>query len=273
MSDYDTWIGFERTATDTVSDRLVDHYCLTLDEMFAGNGDLPGIHWCLAPDACPPADLGRDGHPRTGLFLPKLPLPRRMWASGEMETADGLRPGDTVSRTSTITDVRFKKGRTGDLGFVTVEHDYAVDGATRIRERQMIVYRDDPDPATPQPVPPQAEPWETVRRAEIETNPTLLFRYSALTFNGHRIHYDHPYATGVEGYAGLVVHGPLQATWMLNMASDLIGRTPRTFAYRGLSPLICGAPAIVEAREGDKGLDLRVRNGATNVVTMQATAD
>ncbi|PTW61041.1 3-methylfumaryl-CoA hydratase [Breoghania corrubedonensis] len=272
MSDYDTWIGFERTATDTVSERLADHYRLTLDRMLAGTGDLPGIHWCLAPDAYPPADLGRDGHPKTGLFLPRLPLPRRMWASGEMEIAGSLNAGDTVTRTSTITDVRFKKGRTGDLGFVTVEHDHAVDGATRLHEKQMIVYRDDPDPAFPQPVPPHAAPWRTLCHADIETNTTLLFRYSALTFNGHRIHYDHPYATGVEGYAGLVVHGPLQATWMLNMASDLVGGTLRTFAYRGLSPLICGAPAIVEAREAETGLELRVRNGETNVVTMQASA-
>ena len=272
MNDYDTWIGFERTATDTVSERLAEHYRLTLDAMLADGDDLPGVHWCLAPDAYPSADLGRDGHPRTGLFLPKLPLPRRMWASGEMTISEGLRTGDTVTRVSTITDIRFKSGRSGDLGFVTVEHDYSAGGATRIREKQMIVYRDDPDPAKPQPAPPQAETWQTVRQATVETTSTLLFRYSALTFNGHRIHYDHPYATGVEGYAGLVVHGPLQATWMQNMATGLLGRPPRTFAYRGLSPLICGVPAIVEARKGDDGLELRVRNGDANVTTMQANA-
>ncbi|WP_321341263.1 MaoC family dehydratase N-terminal domain-containing protein [Breoghania sp.] len=272
MNEFDEWIGFERRASDVISPRLADHFRVTLDDVLPDGPDLPGIQWCLAPDACAPADLGRDGHPKTGMFLPKLPLPRRMWASGELLISGGFQVGDAVTRTSTISDIRFKKGRSGDLGFVTVDHRYEVGGEARISERQMIVYRDDPAPDAPAPVPPQAERWETVHAQEIETNPTLLFRYSALTFNGHRIHYDHPYATDVEGYAGLVVHGPLQATWMQNVATRVLGRAPRSFSYRGLSPLICGGKAIVEAREGENGLEIRVRNGEENFVTMQATA-
>ncbi|WP_319774075.1 MaoC family dehydratase N-terminal domain-containing protein [Breoghania sp.] len=272
MNEYEDWIGFERRARDVISPQLAEHYKVTLDHILADGLDLPGIQWCLAPDALPPADLGRDGHPKTGLFLPKLPLPRRMWASGDLELAGALCVGDRVSRTSTITDIRFKKGRTGDLGFVTVEHCYEVERETRIKERQMIVYRDDPAPDTSPAVPPKAESWETVYSVEVATNPTLLFRYSALTFNGHRIHYDLPYATGVEGYAGLVVHGPLQASWMQNIATTVLGRPPRSFTYRGVSPLICGAQALVEARRNEDGLELRVRNGQGNFVTMQASA-
>ncbi|WP_321504559.1 MaoC family dehydratase N-terminal domain-containing protein [Breoghania sp.] len=272
MNEYEEWIGRKRRMHDIVSPRLAEHYAVTLDEILAEGPELPGIQWCLSPDALPPADLGRDGHPKTGLFLPKLPLPRRMWASGDLEMTGGLCLGDKVTRTSTITDISFKTGRTGDLGFVTVEHRYAVSGETRINERQMIVYRDDPSPDAPAPTPPQADIWQVVHKAQVKTNPTLLFRYSALTFNGHRIHYDHPYATGVEGYAGLVVHGPLQATWLQNVATTVLGRTPRSFTYRGMAPLICGATAIVEARGNGKELELRVRNGQGNFVTMQASA-
>lgn len=207
-----------------------------------------------------------------GLLLPDLGLPRRMWAGGSLAYSGGIEAGETVERVSTIRDIRFKTGRTGRLGFLTIEHLYKVAGDTRIAEEQNIVYRDDPDPDATPPTPPTAEPWPPALAVSIATTPTLLFRYSAITFNGHRIHYDHPYATTVEGYGGLVVHGPMQATWMQFLATKALGRLPSSFAYRGLSPLICGREAAVELRDGDDGLEIRVRDVAANVVSMEASA-
>ena len=161
-------------------------------------------------------------------------------------------------------------GSTGPLGFVTVRNLYTVADKTRIVERQDVVYREDPKPGQT-PVPPAAQDWPDATRWQITPDPVLLFRYSALTFNGHRIHFDLPYATGVEGYPGLVVHGPLQAIWMLNLATSLFSHLPGTFRYRGLSPLINGSPVAIEARPSPNGLALRVRRD-DGVVTMQATA-
>ena len=144
--------------------------------------------------------------------------------------------------------------------------------ALRIEEVHDIVYREDPDPSHPAPVPPLAEDWSGCVGREMTPDATLLFRYSAMTFNGHRIHYDLPYATEVEGYDGLVVHGPMQSTWMQHLATDILGKVPAHFRYRGLSPLTAGTPVRVEARQGDDGLSLRVRDLTRNVVTMQASA-
>ena len=274
MNDFDDWIGREREAVETVSERLVREYRVTMDKVLpaGGQGPLPGLHWCLAPEAYAPEYLGRDGHPRVGLFLPDLGLARRMWAGGRLSYKGGLSVGETVTRKTRVKDIQFKTGRSGKLGFLTLEHLYLVQGETRITEDHNIVYRPDPDPDAPAPVPPEAESWEDAEGFEIEPGPTLLFRYSALTFNGHRIHYDLPYATGVEGYEGLVVHGPMQSAWMQCLATDLLGRQPEDFRYRGLSPLICGRKARVEARRSDAGFDLRVRDLTRNVVTMQAQA-
>ncbi|WP_306029522.1 MaoC family dehydratase N-terminal domain-containing protein [Stappia sp. MMSF_3263] len=271
MSDYSDWIGRERRVTEEIGERLLTQYRATLAGML-GPGEVPaGFHWCLAPDVVEPAELGRDGHPRTGIFLPALPLPRRMWAGGALEYRAPLMPGDTVTRISTIRDVTFKQGRSGPLGFVTVDHVYEAGGEAKIVERHDIVYREDPKPGSAVAAKP-AEDWSPLASWKIAPTPTLLFRYSALTFNGHRIHYDHPYATGVEGYDGLVVHGPLQSIWMQNLAASILGRLPESFSYRGLSPLTCDRPVSVEAREAEGGgLELRVRRDEDGVVTMQAT--
>ena len=272
MTDYSDWIGRSITREDVVAPRLLAEYRATLDGSLAQLEVPPGVEFCLAPDICAPKLLGRDGHPHTGLFLPDLPLPRRMWAGGQINRIAPLDPGDTVTRTSTIEDVTFKTGRSGQLGFVTVRHIYAVCGEARINERQDIVYRADPAPDAPAPNVPLAEPWPDADGWDITTGPTLLFRYSALTFNGHRIHYDAPYAREVEGYGGLVVHGPLQAIWMQNLAATLFGAAPARFDYRGLTPLICGDAVRVEARMTPDGADLRVRRTCDNAVTMQASA-
>ena len=271
MTDHKDWIGRRSERSEDITERLIAHFRAVLGDL-AGPLPLPlGLHWCLMPEVASPADLGRDGHPRLGLVLPDLGLPRRMWAGGELQFAAPLVPGDTVTRVSTLTDIAFKSGGSGRLGFVTLTHDWRVGGAVRITERQDVVYREEPKAGAVAVTTP-TEPWLADRTWTITPDPTLLFRYSALTFNGHRIHYDHPYATGVEGYAGLVVHGPLQAVWMMNLAADMLGRAPTRFRYRGLAPLICGGAVVIEARTKGTDIALRVRNAA-GVVTMLATAE
>jgi 3-methylfumaryl-CoA hydratase len=271
MSSYQDWIGRRTERTESVTERQLGQFRATLAGMLAPDPVPPGFHWCLAPDIAQPADLGRDGHPRAGLFMPTLPLPRRMWAGGEVAFIGALAPHDTVTRTSTIADITFKRGSTGQLGFVTVDHTYSVSGTTRIIERQDIVYREDAKRGIAVPSPHPAEHWAVEHRWRVTPDTVLLFRYSALTFNGHRIHYDQAYATSVEGYSGLVVHGPMQATWMMNLASTILGCAPSRFLYRGSAPLICHTPVSVEARIEGSAIALRVRRD-DGVVTAQANA-
>jgi 3-methylfumaryl-CoA hydratase len=270
--DISDWIGRSRSSTDIVSPRLLSQFKVTLVGMLFDADVPPGLCWCLAPDLAAAEQLGRDGHPEPGLFLPRLPLPRRMWAGGEITMSAPLSPGDVVTRTSTVENVAFKDGRSGPLGFVTVAHRYEVGGEARILERQDIVYRENPRPGEAAAAPPEPEVWQPLRSWRVTPDETLLFRFSALTFNGHRIHYDQPYATGVEGYAGLVVHGPMQAVWLQNLAATILGRPAAIFSYRALAPLICGEAVSVEAVSIDDGIALRVRRERDNVVTMQATA-
>ncbi|MDF1854827.1 MaoC family dehydratase N-terminal domain-containing protein [Pseudooceanicola sp.] len=277
MGDYDDWIGRQFVRTDRITPRMLNEFRIALAGGLAvapGPGAVPpGYHWCLTPEAVAAPDLGRDGHPRPGQFLPALPLPRRMWAGGEIEWLGAFAVDDEVTKTSIIRSVSFKDGRSGPLGFVAVDHEYSVSGNLVLRERQDLVYRQDPDPSAPAPLPPQAESWQVLAHWEITPDPVLLFRYSALTFNGHRIHYDAAYAREVEGYDGLVVHGPLQAVWLQNLATAQLGAIPRRFSYRGLSPLIVGHSVHVEAREKDGMLYLRVRRLTDDVVTMSARAE
>lgn len=270
----EAWIGRSIVAEDVVSARLVDAFQATLAPILAPSlGDAPlGIHWCLAPPAVEASAVGEDGHPAKGSFLPPVALPRRMWAESAIEFFGPLGIGDQVRKTSTIEGISDRTGRTGVLTFVTVLHDLEVAGRPVMRERQVIVYREaaatSPSPSLPDPG--SARPEMTL---QVETDPVLLFRYSALTFNGHRIHYDRPYAMEVEGYSGLVVHGPLQATILLNLAAKAAGRVPRKFSFRGLSPAICpqvlnalAMPAQSSARE----LRIDTEDGRT---TMKATAE
>jgi 3-methylfumaryl-CoA hydratase len=179
-----------------------------------------------------------------------------------------------VAKTSTVEDIVFKSGSTGRLCFVTLRNRYSVSSTLILEERQDIVYREPPardsgraSAAQLALTPPEPGDWI------VTPTPTLLFRYSAMTFNGHRIHYDFPYATGMEGYAGLVVHGPMQATLMLNLAADRLGRLPRRFRYRGVAPLICDRPFVVRASAGSGGsLDIRVI-ADSGVTTMSGTAN
>ena len=264
-----SWIGRTVDATDTITPRLVDEFVATFTPHISMRLDAPlGIHWCLSPAIAPAKALGEDGHPVRGGFLPPVPLPRWMWAGGEVEILMELRVGDRVSRRSVIKDVTFKSGRSGPLCFIAVRHEYYTDRGLAVRERHDIVYR---EAATG--VAQAAVQGAAARSADlswiIPADPVLLFRYSAMTFNGHRIHYDLPYTTGVEGYDGLVVHGPIQATLLLNMAAQLAG-APRRFSYRGQAPLIAGRPfRVAGARRSDDGLSCWTEN-ADGTVCMHA---
>lgn len=211
-----------------------------------GSGDPlpPFFHQIYFWTPEPPARLGRDGHPKTGIgLIPDLGLPRRMWAGGRLEFHGPLRAGIIAEKRSVVEKTARKDGRTGPLAFVTLRHEIAQDGVTRVTEWQDLVYREDPAPDTPQPVPPQA-PTDEDACMRWEFGTTRLFRYSALTFNGHRIHYDLDYSTGVEGYAGLVTHGPLLAQLLMLLAEKRLGGLG-SFAFRATAPLMHDEPAEI----------------------------
>jgi 3-methylfumaryl-CoA hydratase len=268
------WIGRSMQASDTVTAQLVRGLRATL---FLDIGDpKPGdaapftVHWCLAQPVVAASELGPDGHPARGGFLPPVPLPRRMWAGGELEFVDTLRVGDEATRTSTIKDVTVKSGSTGTLCFVAVDHVIATTRGVAIRERQDVVYRDVTGNAAPAR-PPAAPPVARHRESHM-ADPVLLFRYSALTFNGHRIHYDRDYVTKVEGYPGLIFHGPMQAALLVEMAARLHGGTaPKKFSYRGVQPLFDGSEFSVNANETAGGIELWTANAAGQP-TMKGTA-
>ncbi len=203
------------------------------------NGDeLPLLwHWLYFPTPAPLNELGHDGHPKLGGFLPPVKLPRRMWAGGRLKFLRPLKIGDQVEKKSTIKSISRKSGKSGDLCFVTVLHEFTVDGQSRLSEEHDIVYRESALPGTKPPLPPAA-PEQSDWKRVISPDPVMLFRYSALTFNGHRIHYDRDYCINVEGMEGLVVHGPLTATLLVDLAvQNNPGRMLRSFEFRAISPL------------------------------------
>lgn len=259
MTDFAAWTGRSREASDLVTPRLMAEFGATFAPHLAPVADgiaPPALHWCLAPETPSADSLGPDGHAAKGGFLPPVPLPRRMWAGGQIETLADLRVGDRVTRTETVRDVAFKAGRSGRLAFVTVDHAVATERGVAIRERQDIVYREAANAQTGTAgVPERDDPGTYEAVWNVPATPTLLFRYSAMTFNGHRFHYDQPYATQVEGYADLVVHGPMQASLLLNLAATLLGSVPPTFSYRGVSPMTANQVFRVCGRLTEKGFE------------------
>jgi 3-methylfumaryl-CoA hydratase len=260
------WIGRTTGASDIVTAQLVKGLRATLfqeiGEPRRGDPAPWTVHWCLAQPVFPMSELGPDGHPTRGGFLPPVPLPRRMCAGGELEFFEPLRVGDETTRTSRISDVTMKSGSTGVLCFVSVEHLVTTSRGTAIRERQDIVYRDmstsQAAPAKPASPPPSAQ-----HRESHMADAVLLFRYSALTFNGHRIHYDRDYVTKVEGYPGLVFHGPMQAAFLVEFAAKLRGgAAPKKFSYRGVQPLFEGTEFSINANDTSAGIELWTANSA-----------
>jgi 3-methylfumaryl-CoA hydratase len=215
------WEGRSETLHDEITAAPVRNLSATLDrddpEPVRGTELPPLWHWLYFLPSARQSELGPDGHPRRGGFLPPVPLPRRMWAGGRLQWLAPLRVGDAVERTSTIVSVTHKSGRSGDLLFVLVRHELRNAQGLALTEEHDIVYRPAPRPGDPVP-PPQAAPEQASWWREIVPDDVLLFRYSALTFNGHRIHYDRRYVTEVEGYPGLIVHGPLIATLLVDLA-------------------------------------------------------
>jgi 3-methylfumaryl-CoA hydratase len=267
------WIGRTETAEDVVAPRLVREFRVALDQgddpPLLGDDAPIAIHWCLAPPTVQASRIGPDGHPARGGFLPPVPLPRRMWAGGGLQFHDRLLVGDGVRRHSTIQNVTVKHGRSGILCFVTVQHELSTVRGPAVTERHDIVYR--PLDGTPAPKPDPAVLPKPDWMRDMRADPVLLFRYSAITFNGHRIHYDRAYVTGEEGYPGLIVHGPLQATLLLHFAEELNGRAPVRFEFRGLQPLFDFEPFSLCARRTEAGLHLWVQT-QDGKQTMEAQA-
>lgn len=273
---FQSWLGRSETARDVVTERLVLGLCATLesDRYFPKRqGQLPvALYWCLAPPIAPISGLGPDGHPARGGFLPQIDdLPRRMWAGSTMEFLAPLTIGDTIERSSRIEGIDFKDGRRGPLCFVRVDHSISTAKGVLVREQQNIVYRQADSPSIFQAPSSDAPSSNAQFSLRLKTDPILLFRYSALTFNGHRIHYDRPYATNIEHYEGLVVHAPLQATLLLEFAADVSGTAPRHFEFRGIQPLFDGASFFLKAQDAGQGLVLWVEN-ERGETTMRAKA-
>jgi len=258
------WVGREAVDDDVLTVRHARLMAATLgldaDALAEGAALPPLWHWLYFLTAQPPSALGRDGHPARGGFLPPVPLARRMWAGGELEFLQPLPLGAALRRRSRVLAVEHKHGRSGELVFVAVQHELLLGEVLALRERHDIVYRDidraqgepgaapaAPVTGAPLPQPSHVEPYAT--------DPTLLFRYSALSFNGHRIHYDLAYSREVEGYAGLVVHGPLLATVLAGLAERLGRRRLRRFTYRGVQPALCGVPLRLCAAPVTAGAD------------------
>ncbi|MEL6237882.1 MAG: MaoC family dehydratase N-terminal domain-containing protein [Pseudomonadota bacterium] len=270
MSAFDAWIGREMRATDRLDESLARRWLATFDKTPPeAKGDawsLPqGIHFALCTPETPTYRLGEDGHPardqRAESFLPPVPLPRRMWASSAIEFLAPIALGAAIERVSRIASVAEKEGSSGKLAFVNVEHETSANGTPSVREVQTLVYRKAASPDAPLSPPEPGEGWFDFTQWDamitLTPDPRLLFRYSALTFNAHRIHYDAPYARQVERYRGLVVHGPLTASLMLKLAARELGdNTVRHFEFRGISPALAGEKLHIALRKSDDGYEL-----------------
>ena len=269
MDAWDEWIGREERRTDVVTDSLLARFHATIGGT-QGDIALPGLHWCLCPPDAPMDELGEDGHPAKGGFLPPIPLPRRMWAASELQFRAPIRSGAQIERISKIVSVSEKTARSGRLAFVEVDHITVSDGIEAVRERQTLVYRG--PAADPMPLPAAGavdlSNWPVVQT--LAPDPVLLFRYSALTFNSHRIHYDLPYSRDIEDYPALVVHGPLIASFLLDLAAHEIG-APAAFSFRALSPAFADQPLHLAARPEANGLALRAFGNDGRIV-MEAGA-
>ena len=253
MTDFQPWVGRERTVTETLDPVRSDSLLAALGRSSNVANTLPLLHhWLHFWDVAPPSGLGEDGHPARGDFLPPIDLPRRMWAGGELRFIRPIRRDATVTRRSVIEAVSHKSGRSGDLIFVVLRHHLSDADGALIEERQDLVYRAAGTGAASYAPDPDVDTSE--RRASVQPDAVLLFRYSALTMNGHRIHYDRPYAREIEGYPGLVVQGPLQATLLLAHAQDAAAEPIAGFRFKGLSPAFDGKPLEICATTSADGI-------------------
>lgn len=268
--DFSAWVGKSETVVDVLEPARSNALSAALGEPAprAAGDDLPLLHhWLYFWNVQPPQGLGTDGHPAKGGFLPPVALPRRMWAGGRVQFLQPLKLGDRVTKTSTILKVETKVGRSGTLVFVTVRHELAGSDGLAISEEQDLVYRDAAAPGSIA-APAASGPEPTAAwREDVDPNTTLLFRYSALTMNGHRIHYDLPYAVDEEAYPALVVHGPLQATLLVDLAARNLDKPITGFDFRGQAPAFAGTLLNVVGEATDEGASVWTeQSGAKNMV-------
>ncbi len=271
------WVGRRESDVDYVTIPAVSRLAATLDrdDPLPRNGDpLPiGWHFILFPRVARQSQLGADGNPQRGDFLPPVPLPRRMFASKRTTVVDDLRVGDEVGRESTIKDVTMKKGRSGTMVFVTVKTDFVTPRGVAIVEEQDLVYRGESDKNAP-PAAPQPAPGNPVWSKTVVPDPVLLFRYSALTFNGHRIHYDHPYVTTTEGYPERVVNGSLTTLLALELARAHAAAPLKFMSSRAVRPLFVNRPFTVCGEPGPDGKSVKLwAIDDQNALAMSVTAD
>lgn len=269
------WIGRTESCNDIATARPVAALAATLDrrdpEPAVGDAIPPGWHWLYFLETKPASDLAPDGHAKRGGFLPPVALPRRMWAGGRLEFLRPLHVGEKLRRNSEIVAVEPKQGKSGNLVFVTVRHTVIASGQTATIEEHDIVYREAARSAEP---PPQGKPaplhpkW----RRELRADSVMLFRFSALIFNAHRIHYDLDYARDEEHYPGLVVHGPLQTVLILDLARREERRPVRKLVYRAVHPIFHTAHFTVNGNpDGSAQAELWTAD-ATGNLAMTATA-
>ena len=272
--DFSDWVGRSEELTDVLEPARSNALRAALGDSEAGSvGDrLPLLHhWLYFWNVQPPAGLGLDGHPAKGGFLPPVPLPRRMWAGGRLRFHQPLTLGERVTKLSTISKVEAKSGKSGNLVFVTVEHRLSGEQGLAIVEEQDLVYREPAAPGSVAAPAADATAPDAAWHSEMRPDTVLLFRYSALTMNGHRIHYDLPYARDEEAYPALVVHGPLQATLLADLARRHLGKPLATFDFRGMSPAFAGAGLHVCGEPDGDGARLWTQQGATRNMTATAT--
>ena len=271
------WAGRSEAAADSVTPVPVAALRATLDlDQGAPRAGEPlplPWQWLYFLPIHRQSALSENGHPRLGDFIPPVPLPRRMYAGGRMYMHQPLRIGDAIQRISTIADVSYKQGSSGPLVFLQIRHEISNQQGLAITETQDIVYREESRPGIAAPAA-QAAPATQQWLREFQADPILLFRFSALTFNGHRIHYDYPYVTGVEGYPGLVVHGPLLAVLLLDLLQrQLPASQVREFSFRALHPVFNMAPFyLCGGLAGQQSASLWVRD-ADGVLCLSATAE
>jgi len=256
-ADWAAYLTRTETRHDSLTRRMVEGLRATLDHAPAFFGDQApqGAHFLLAPVIVPMSELGTDGHPKKGGFMPPIPLPRRMWAGSRIIFHRPIRLAEEVSATARIITITPKTGKSGELVFVEVERAYRAGETPLVTEVQTIVYRGaDSGGGSAAPAAPPPEVWQEERH--VTPGEVMLFRYSALTFNGHRIHFDLAYAREEEGYSGLIVHGPLTATLLLGFAARLWGDNAlKSFSFKALSPAYGGVPLTLRARrEGNRAV-------------------
>ncbi len=274
---YQDWIGKSEFHSDLLTTAPMEAMSATLDKentRYSEGDSVPALwHWLYFHSPARHSSLAIDGHPAKGSFLPPIDLPRRMWAGSRFEFRQALKVGQRIERTSTIKSIKIKQGRSGKLAFVCVAHEISGEDGLALLEEHDIVYRQNTAADAPAPTPTTA-PEHADFSTTITPDPVLLFRYSALTFNGHRIHYDRDYVTKVEGYPGLIVHGPLLATLLVDLLAErLTDWTLNKFEFRAMSPVfdlddftVCG---LQPNSSGISKMWIKDHNGS---LCMQATA-